>query len=389
MGDKDEKTEDPTPKRRREAREKGQVLKSKELNIAVLLLTSVYALKWFGPMIYKRLFKWVQYIFSEAASGFDLTVPAVMALGLRGSFTLIMAVLPIFCMVYFAAATIELLQVGVLFTGKPLKPQLERINPLKGFKRIFSMKSLVEFAKSVFKTLFVGYFVFKTIKENVPHILMTMQEPLAASFAFVGEVIITIAKRVAIAMICLAGVDYFYQRWEFEKSLRMSKQEVKDEWKQSEGDPHIKGKMRQKMRQMSRGQTRAAVQESSAVVTNPTHYAVALKYETGMEAPIVKAKGEGPTALYIKKLADEFEIPMFEDVELARALYKVAEIDEPIPAEFYMAVAKIIAELMKSKQGQNNKAVNQQRLAARKPFQMPSAPRPQLDPPPTPPGGPA
>jgi flagellar biosynthetic protein FlhB len=381
----DEKTEDPTPKRRREAREKGQVLKSKEVNIAILVLVMVYALKWFGPSIYKRLFRWFSYIFSEVGTH-PITVPGVQQLGIQAAWTLIMSLLPIFFTMYITAAAIELLQVGILFTGKPLKPQLERINPLKGVKRIFSMKSVVEFVKGLFKTLFVGYFVFKTIRENIPHILMTMQEPLAATFAFVGDLIITIAKRVALAMVCLAGVDYFYQRWEFEKSLKMSKQEVKDEWKQAEGDPHIKGKIRQKMRQMSRGQARQAVPESSAVVTNPTHYAVALKYESGMEAPIVMAKGEGHMALLIKQLADQHDIPMYEDIELARALYKVAEVEQPIPPEFFLAVAKIIADIMKAKQKREAKRKADARKVSnnRVPFQFPGTNRPPLEPPPPP-----
>ena len=372
----DEKTEDPTPKRRREAREKGQVLKSKEVNIAVMLLVMVYSLKWFGPMMYKRLFKWFVYIFSEAGTH-PVTVAGVGQLGMQASFTLIMCLLPLFIAMYITAAGIELLQVGILITLKPLQPQLERIDPLKGVKRIVSLKSIVEFIKGLFKTFFVGYFVFKTIRENIPHIMMTMQEPMDATFAFIGQLIITIAKRVALAMICLAGVDYFYQRWEFEKSLKMSKQEVKDEWKQAEGDPHVKGKIRQKMRQMARGQARAAVQDSSAVVTNPTHYAVAVKYVNGMDAPLVKAKGEGHMAIHIKKLAEEFDIPMFEDIDLARALYKVCEIDEPIPAEFYMAVAKIIAELMKDKKKKDAKKDKKAPMA--KPFEFPKAAPPPMD----------
>ena len=380
----DEKTEDPTPKRRREAREKGQVLKSKEVNIAVLLLVMVYSLKWFGPGIYRRLFNWFCYIFGDAASH-PITLPAVQHLGILASYTLIMCVLPIFVAMYITAMAVELLQVGILFTGKPLQPQLERINPLKGVKRIVSLKSIVEFIKGLLKSIFVGFFVYKTVKENIPHIMTTLEEPLASTFTFVGQLIITIAKRVALAMICLAGVDYFYQRWEFEKSLRMSKQEVKDEWKQAEGDPHIKGKIRQKMRQMARGQVRSAVQESSAVVTNPTHYAVAVYYVNGMEAPIVKAKGEDHMAQYIKQLADEFDVPMFEDVELARALYKVGVVDEPIPAEFYLAVAKIIAEILKAKQKKEEKQKKAQRERLRPPFKFPDNPRPRFDGPGSPP----
>ncbi|MBC7543039.1 MAG: flagellar biosynthesis protein FlhB [Candidatus Sericytochromatia bacterium] len=371
----DEKTEDPTPKRRSEARQKGQVLKSKEVNIAVMLLVMVYALKWFGPMTYRRLFRWFTYIFSEAGTH-PVTVAGVHQLGLQGAYTLIMCLLPLFIAMYITAAGIELLQVGLLITGKPLKPQFERINPLKGVKRIVSLKSIVEFIKGLFKTFFVGYFVFKTIKENIPHIMMTMQDPLDATFAFVGQLIIIIAKRVALAMICLAGVDYFYQRWEFEKSLKMSKQEVKDEYKQAEGDPHVKGKIRQKMRQMARGAAKQAVQDSSAVVTNPTHYAVAIKYVQGMDAPIIMAKGEGHMALYIKKLADEHDIPMFEDVELARALFKIGEVEKPIPPELYMAVAKIIAEIMKAKVKRNPKGAAQDRPA--RPFEMPAAVRPPI-----------
>lgn len=350
MADDSEKTEDPTPKRRREAREKGQVLKSKEVNTAALVLISAYSLSWFGKDIYIRLFKLFTQTIEELPY-VNLTVAISLKYGIRYLLIAIMCVIPIMIAVYITAALVELLQVGVLFTTKTLKPDLNKINPIKGFKRVFSMKSVVELVKSFVKTLIIGWVAYTVIRDNIGHIIGLIREPPESSFALVGELVLKIAKKVAGAMVLIAGIDYVYQRYEFEKSLKMSKQEVKDEYKQTEGDPHIKAKQRQKQRQISRGQVRQAVPDSSAVVSNPTHYAIGIRYHPeNDDAPIVTTKGEDAMALLIKELAVKHDVPIFEDRELARALYPVCVIDKPIPPEFYTAVAQIILQMMKEKQ---------------------------------------
>lgn len=349
MADDSEKTEDPTPKRRREAREKGQVLKSKEVNTAALVLISAYSLSWFGKKIYTNLYKlFVQTL--EELPYTNLTQALAIKYFFRFTLIMIMTVIPILIAVFITAALVELLQVGVLFTTKTLKPDLNKINPIKGFKRIISLKSVVELVKGFVKTLLIGWIAYTVLRDNMGHIISTIREPPISSFALVGDLVLKISKKVAGTMIVIACIDYFYQRWEFEKSLKMSKQEVKDEYKQSEGDPHIKAKQRQKQRQISRGQVRQAVPESSAVVSNPTHYAIGIKYNPEMETPMVTVKGEDGAAIFIKELAVKHDIPIFEDMPLARALYPVCKVDRPIPPEFFMAVAQIIAQVMQEKQ---------------------------------------
>lgn len=350
--DKDSKTEDATPKRRQEARQKGQILKSKEVNTAVLILMSAYALNWSGGFIYRTIFKYIQMTYFEMpwiAEGFNRA--NLFNYGIKSVQIMGMMLAPIFAIVFISALLVELVQVGILISGKPLKPQLERIHPIKGFKRVFSLKSIVELVKSTVKTVIVGYIVFTTIRDYLPMIIYSIKNPVANAMVIAGTLIITIAKKTAAAMLVVAFIDYFYQRWEFEKGLRMSKQEVKDEYKQTEGDPLIKGKQKQKMRQMSMGQVQQAVPDASAVVTNPTHYAVGIRYEDGMEAPKVVAKGRDELAIYIKEVAKEHDIPIFEDPPLARGLYGSCELGEFIHPDFFMAIAKIIAYLMKQKGG--------------------------------------
>lgn len=350
--DKDSKTEDATPKRRSEARQKGQILKSKEVNTAALIFVAAYALNMSGPHIYKTIFKYLQATYFE--------IPHIMknfhqadlhSYALKSVQVIFMMVGPIFAAVFMTALLVEVAQVGILITGKPLKAQLERINPIKGFKRIFAIKSLVELVKNAIKTSIIGWVVYTTLRDNIDTVIYTIKNSIPDALSLAGNLIVTIAKKAAVCMIIVAFIDYFYQRWEFEKSMRMSKQEVKDEYKQSEGDPHIKGKQKQKMRQMSMGQVRQAVPDASAVVSNPTHYAIGIRYEDGMSAPKVVARGRDELAIYIKEVAKEHDIPIFEDPPLARGLYNSCDLGEFIHPDFYMAIAKIIAYLMKQKGG--------------------------------------
>lgn len=350
--DKDSKTEDATPKRRQEARQKGQILKSKEVNTAVLILMSAYALNWSGAFMYKTIFRYIQMTYFEMPwIAANFTKPDLYNYAVKSVQIMAMMLAPVFLIIFITALLVELLQVGILISGKPLKPQLERINPIKGFKRVLSLKSIVELVKSTVKTSIVGYIVFTTVRDHLPMIIYSLKNPVANALVIAGSLIILIAKKTAAAMLIVAFVDYFYQRWEFEKGLRMSKQEVKDEYKQTEGDPLIKGKQKQKMRQMSMGQVQQAVPDASAVVTNPTHYAVGIRYEDGMDAPKVVAKGRDELAIFIKEVAKEHDIPIFEDPPLARGLYGSCELGEFVHPDFFMAIAKIIAYLMKQKGG--------------------------------------
>lgn len=351
--DKDSKTEDATPKRRQEARQKGQILKSKEVNTAALILMSAYALNWGGGFIYRTIFKYLQATYYEMPwLGESFTQADMHAYAMKSVQVLFMMVFPIFIVVFLTALIVELVQVGILISGKPLKPQLERIHPIKGFKRVISLKSVVELVKSAIKTLIVGLVVFDTIRDHIHLIIYSIKNSVADALILAGSLILLIAKKAAAAMVAVAFIDYFYQRWEFEKSLRMSKQEVKDEYKQTEGDPLIKGKQKQKMRQMSMGQVQQAVPDADAVVSNPTHYAVGIQYKDGMEAPTVVAKGRDEMAIFIKEVAKEHDIPIFEDPPLARGLYNACDLGEWIHPDFYMAIAKIIAYLMKEKGGE-------------------------------------
>ena len=348
--DKDSKTEDATPKRRSEARQKGQILKSKEVNTAVLILMAANALNWSGGHIYKTIFEYIQSTYYDIPWFIkDFKAWDVFQYGVKSVIILFTMITPIMLIVFITALLVEVVQVGILITGKPLKAQLERINPIKGFKRVFSLKSVVELVKNIIKTMIIGWIVFNTIKQFMPLIIYSLKNPIANALVLSGMLIITIAKKVAACMIVVAFIDYFYQRWEFEKSMRMSKQEVKDEYKQTEGDPHIKGKQKQKMRQMSMGQVRQAVPDASAVVSNPVHYAVGIRYEDGMDAPKVVAKGRDELAIYIKEVAKEHDIPIFEDPPLARGLYNSCELGDFIHPDFFVACAKIIAHIMKQK----------------------------------------
>ena len=372
-GDQGEKTEDATPKRRREAREKGQVLKSKEVNTAAMIVFAAYILNYLGSHIYQILYKFLNQAFTQIPFT-DITVANATQICVRTLAAMFLCILPLYLGAYVVCLLVEGLQVGVLISFKAIAPSLEKLDPIKGFKRIFALKSVVELFKGLLKTFVIGWVVWDVVKTHVPSIIMSVEEPPVAAMILLGELVVKIAKNVAGAMIVIAALDYFYQKYEFEKSLKMSKQEVKDEYKQTEGDPLIKSRQRQKMRSMARGGVRQAVPDSSAVVTNPTHYAVAIKYEKGMEAPLVTAKGEGYFALLIRETAAEFDIPIFEDPPLAQALFKLVPVDAAIPSEFYMAVAQIIAQIMKNKK----KTAQRQENMSNKPFVMPSAPPPPM-----------
>jgi flagellar biosynthetic protein FlhB len=240
-------------------------------------------------------------------------------------------------------------QVGILFTTEPLKPSLSKINPLNGLKNMFSLKKLVELVKNLIKIILIGIYGWLVIKDNSADLLKMPYMDFMQGFILMYKVTYDMIVSVAFVLFIIAVIDYFYQRWEFEKSIRMSKQEIKEEYKQMEGDPQIKSKMRAMQRSMIRKRMLQEVPKATVIITNPTHLSIAVKYEAGMRAPVVLAKGADYLAMRIREIAKENNIPIVENKPLAQALYKIVEIEQEIPEEYYRAVAEILSIIYKKK----------------------------------------
>lgn len=346
-----EKTEKATPKRRKEAREKGQVLQSKEINSAFILLFTFLALRTMGGYIYKHIITFTHNILIELSNVENIyTVNGVHKLFLSTAMVTARIVVPIVATAFAVGLVCSYLQVGYLFTFKPLKPKLSKINPINGFKRLFSLKPLVEFFKSLIKIGAVGYIAFSYLIDETRNISNILDMEIIQIITYLGKVTVGIALRAAMILIILAILDYYYQRWEHEKELKMSKQEVKEEYKQMEGDPQIKSKIKERQRQISMRRMMQDVPKADVIITNPTHYAVAVWYNANIgDAPIVLAKGKDLVAQNIKKVALENEIPIVENKELARVIYATVDIGEYIPPDLYQAVAEVLAYVYKIK----------------------------------------
>jgi len=352
LGDQSgDKTEEPTPHKLREAREKGQVAKSKEITTAVLLLLSYYVFKSMGEFMWKELAGMATTIFNlvpNIANEFSLSmVGYLLLLGLR-AFALTLA--PIFAVTFLAAIITEVLQTGFVVALDPLSPKLERINPGEGFKRIFSLQGFVETIKSILKIVIVFYIMYSAVKEDLPYIVVLMEGQPWDLLVLGGAIAYKAAMRVGMFYILIAILDYFYRRFEYMRNLKMTKQEVKEEYKRLEGDPMVKQRMRDLQRQTAQQRMMASVPQADVVLTNPTHVAVALKYDTKkMKAPRVLARGMRKAAEEIRKIAEEAEIPIVENEPLARSIYRTTDVGEAIPRELYQAVAEVLAFIYKRK----------------------------------------
>ncbi len=345
--DKSQKTEDPTAKRLQQAREKGQIASSKEVSTWMMLAAGALAIATIFPLMGKDILRTLgPYITSPHDVSFSEEVvqdsikyivrSLAVGLGIYGLLMLVMAM------------GSQWLQNGLIFSADPIKPKLEKISVLKGIKRMFSLKSLVEFGKGVLKLCIVGGVLVILLKP--------IMNELDTMIGFTPEAMVELTQKKSLllfigtlsVLFIIAALDLAYQKFNFQQDQRMTRQEVKDEYKQSEGDPMVKGKLRQIRQERSRQRMMAAVPEASMIITNPTHYAVALKYTPGQGgAPKVLAKGIDNIALKIREVAKEHKIPIIENPPLARALYASTEIDDEIPFEHFKAVAKVIGFLMK------------------------------------------
>ena len=342
-----EKTEEPTAKKRADARKKGQVARSQEINSAFVLLIGFFGLKLLWDSIYSTIATYTTYVFSNL----NQTVDTENILRIFIGIVIILAktAFPIMLFIMLIGLAINFFQVGLNFNTESIEFKLDKLTPINGFGRIFSKRSLVELVKSFFKILVIGFFLYRFIHEQILAMPQFMFFDLTTSLALVAEIIFRMAFIVIGVIMVMAFMDYGYQKWQTTQDLKMSKQEVKDEMKQTEGDPQIKGKIRQKQRQMAMARMMKEVPKADVIITNPTHYAVALSYEQGMVAPSVIAKGQDLVAQRIKEIGREARVPIVENKPLARTLYAAVQVGDSVPQELYQAVAEVLAYVYRLK----------------------------------------
>jgi len=344
------KTEKATPYRRGKLRQEGNVAKSQEVISALLMLVSTVALFFIGYKIY-ILFSDMLLDGSLAAQDFSFTAydtTRFMGLSFR---KLLADISPLFILAILIIVFGYVLQFGFIFTFKPLEPNFSKLNPIEGLKNLFSLNALFELTKNSLKiallltaSFFVVYFSFHTL-------VWSSYMPARQGLEEIAKLIFKLLISIGIVGLILAGVDFAYKKFDYEKRIKMSKQEVKDEFKQFEGNIEVKAKIRRRMMELSRARMMQEVPKASVVITNPTHFAIALRYIPKQDrAPVVVAKGQDYMAQKIIEIAEINEIPVVRKPELARALYKAVDIGEEIPPEFYKAVAEIIAYIVKRKQ---------------------------------------
>ena len=342
-----EKTEEPTPKKREDARKKGTVAKSQELNTAFVLLIGFLIVRILWEYIYGNIAEYTVYLYSHLSQSMSTEGISELFIGIM--ILLAKTVLPIMFAILIVGFAINVFQVGLMLSAERLEPKLDNLNPINGFGRIFSKRSLVELIKSIFKIVVIGFFLYLYLKDQIPLLPQFIFFDLAHSLATAADIIFTMAFQVVAVIMVMAAADYAYQCWQTTQDLKMSKQEVKDEYKQMEGDPQIKGKIKQKQRQMAMQRMMQEVPKADVIVTNPTHLAVALSYKKGMIAPTVVAKGQDLVAERIKQIAREHRILIVENKPVARALYEAVEVGDMVPAELYQAVAEILAYVYRIK----------------------------------------
>lgn len=337
-----ERTEAATPRRRQEARQKGQIAKSVEINSAAILLAAFWLISVTGPRFIESLRMLMQHSFS-ALSTPEITFNTLHTASLTIGGIMVQTVGPLVLTLMVVGVAANLVQVGFLFSPQALQPDPGHINPLNGFRRIFSERGLVELVKSLLKLAVISAVVYMGLRDNYSTVVAASRMALSSGIGILFQLGVTVGLRTAVAMLVIAIADYLFQRWQFEKNLRMTKQEVKEEMKRYE-NPQLKARIRSRQRQLAMSRMMAAVPEADVVITNPIHLAIALRYESGKShAPRIVAKGQRLVAERIKEKARQHRVPMVENKPLAQALFKSVEIGQEVPADLYQAVAEVLA----------------------------------------------
>lgn len=345
--DRSNKTEPATPKRKEEARKKGQIAVSRDVSTAVILLSGIGLL---AAMLPVGLLKMTEMTRRGLTLSFPLdfyekmTIAQVYTIVIQAGITVVTLSLPVVVGILVMGSGASLLQTGLLWRANAVQPDVARINPIKGLSRLFSLRSVMELVKGLFKIAIVTGVGLWVARYDLLQIPALIGFDMGTVLQVTGQLSLKVALAVAGAITVLAALDYFYQRYEWERSLRMSKEEVKEEHKATEGDPLIKSRVRTIQREMTKKRMMAAVKTADVVITNPTHLAVALKYDTStMGAPVVVAKGAGLIAERIRELARHHGVPVVEHKFVARTLFRLVDIGKEIPNELYRAVAEILA----------------------------------------------
>ena len=341
-----EKIYPATPHKRNESREKGQVAKSNELATTLALIGVLSFFFVAGYDTYHHLIDIMYGAFTAIGGQLSAGKTILIFLGLMGIAFKIIA--PVLIVAVIVGVLGNIFQIGLIFSSQPLKPQMSRINPISGFQRILSMRGLFEAVKSIFKIGLIGYIVYRTIMSGLVDVVSLVdadKSNIAALFvSTVGRIGFQVFLRAALALLFLSIFDFLYQRWQHEQDIRMTREEIREEMKRTEGDPEIRRRIRRVQRELSQARMMKAIPEADAVITNPVHLAVAIKYDYEvMDSPYVVAKGERKIARQIREIAEEHGVPIVENPPLAQALYKNVEVGEVIPMEFYQAIAEVLA----------------------------------------------
>lgn len=346
-----EKTEPASPKKKKKAREEGQVAKSQEISTAVGLIVAFFSIGLFATYIMSGIsdvFIMSFDIIRRYENINDIHFSTDLINFMFGRIIFIAA--PLLIISLIVGIFVNIVQVGWSPTLKPLKPKFSKVSPLAGFKRMFSMRSIMELVKSVLKLSIISFVIYFFLIDEMDNVAMIMQMSVINSFMYIGALVIRLGVTVGAWFIFIAAIDFSFQKHKHSKDLRMSKQEVKDEYKQSEGNPQIKSRIRRKMQEASMRRMMQDIPKADVIITNPTHYSVAVAYDrSGAGAPKVVAKGVDHLAKRIQEVAKENNISIIENVQLARALYAAVDIGKEIPQELYKAVAEVLAYVYKLK----------------------------------------
>lgn len=347
-----EKSEKATPKRRSDERKKGNIFQSKDAVSVAVLLASFYSLQFYFPSIISNLINLINSMFDQIVQIESLNIESIQLMYIQVTIVFLIIALPLL----FVSMGTNIVAVGAqtrfLYTMSSIKFKFERIDLLKGIQKLFSLRSLVDLFKSILKILILAAIVYSTLKPRMNSLIGLFDMEFMQVLIFLGQTIMSVVTSVGMFFIFLALADYAYQWYEYEKNIRMSKQDIKEEYRQMEGDPQIKNKIKERQRQMSQRRMMQNVPKADVIIRNPTHYAIAVQYEMGKQrAPIILAKGMDSLALKIIEVAEKHNIPSIENKPLARGLYESVEIDQEIPEKYYHAVAEVLAFVYQLKKG--------------------------------------
>ncbi|MBI5064045.1 MAG: flagellar biosynthesis protein FlhB, partial [Desulfatitalea sp.] len=330
------------------ARKKGQVAKSREIPSVLVLLSALSVFYFVGDWMFDQMNGITRDVFLQIGY-WRLNAESAHALMWHLFQKMVTLMAPLVIGVALAGIIGNIAQVGFMLTGESMSPKFSKLNPIEGLKRLFSTTSLTELVKSIFKVVIIGSIGYNSLRGGMEQIPALVAFDTASIMGFMGRVALKLGYYTCLALIVLAALDYVFQHWKHERDLRMSKQEIKDEYKQREGDPLIRSRIRSAQREMAMRRMMEAVPKATVIITNPTHLAIAIKYERGLPAPIIVAKGAGHIAERIREIAGQHDIPIIEQKPLARALYKDVEIGQYVPVDLYHAVAEVLAYVYRLK----------------------------------------